>query len=213
MNRVVASTAAIALALAVSGTANAQHHGHFHGHGHGHGHFFGGHHHFYPHLSVGWGWCYPSYGHVGFDPYYYYHPRYVYAAPRDSSSTYYYDDRFVPAEPRSGSAVPPPPRVAPAVKSARIEVRLPDSDAEVLFDGQKTSAVGRVRLLETGDLDQGESYSARVIARWKQDGREMTDARKVDLTAGSSVVVDFTQSAPAERVATPARNGSHSLQR
>jgi uncharacterized protein (TIGR03000 family) len=197
MNRVV--IAAIFSAIAVSGTARAHHHGHFHGH------LFGCHHHFHPHVSIGWGWCYPRYRYVAYDPYYYYHPSYVYGAPRDYSATPYYEGRATPAEPRSGSAVPPPPRAASTGTSARIEVRVPDADAEVTFDGRKTSAVGHTRLLETPDLEPGESYSARVVARWQQDGRPIIDERKIDLTAGGSVVVDFTRPAPAERVAIPAR--------
>jgi uncharacterized protein (TIGR03000 family) len=86
-------------------------------------------------------------------------------------------------------------------------VRVPDADAEVVFEGQRTSTLGRIRRLETPDLQPGESYSARVAARWKQDGREMTDERRVDLTAGASVVVDFTRPPVAERVGIPPRIG------
>jgi uncharacterized protein (TIGR03000 family) len=199
MNRVLASAVVIVLGLAASGTAKAHDHGCYH-------HCHGG---FHPYISFGW---YPAYPYVGYDPYYYYPPRYVYTVPQESSSRYYYDNRSVPAQPRS-EPVPPPPAGAVLGRSARIEVRVPAPDAEVVFDGQRTTSVGRTRVLETPELEPGQSYSARVAIRWNEDGRQRTDERNVDLTAGGSVLVDFTRPTPAERVAIPAGRSTDSLRR
>ena len=70
---------------------------------------------------------------------------------------------------------------------------LPNPDAEVTFDGAKTSSVGRVRLYHTPTLDPGRANTYRIGAVWMQDGRPVTDARLVTVTPGRMTVVDFTQ--------------------
>ncbi len=201
MNRLLASVVMMVLGLAAPDTANAHHHGCYH-------HCHRG---FHPYISFGWNW-HPSYRYVGYDPYYYYSPQYIYTVPPEPSPRNYYDHRSVPAQPRPES-LPPPPPGATLGRSARIEVRVPREDAEVVFDGRRTTSVGRTRVLETPDLEPGESYSARVAVRWNESGRERADERKIELTAGGSVLVDFTRPAPAERVASPARNSPDSLRR
>jgi uncharacterized protein (TIGR03000 family) len=84
-------------------------------------------------------------------------------------------------------------------------VLLADSDAVVLFDGHKTSSLGRERTFFPPSLEAGYTYSYHVSASWLKDGRTVTETRTVSVVPGQPSVVDFTRAAPAERVAPPAK--------
>jgi uncharacterized protein (TIGR03000 family) len=129
---------------------------------------------------------YPSYYNGGYysSPYYSYASPSYYAYP---DTTYRYS--YSPAAPLVNDA----PRVDPA--AATIQVILPNPDAEVTFDGSRTSSVGRVRLYHTPALDASRTNSYRIGAAWTQDGRPISDARVVSVTPGQTTVVDFTQPA------------------
>ena len=192
----LASALAGALIFAQPAAAQHGHGGPGHGHGGhgghygGHGGHYGGHFGHYGHGLVDHflghhqhGYYYPSYGYGS----YYASPNYSYSSPGyyNYPSTNY---QYYP--PTSGA-----PIVQPQVSSdqAQIQVVLPNPDAEVTFDGAKTTSVGRVRLFHTSSLDPNGSYSYRIGASWMQDGRPITDARVVSVAPGRTVVVDFTQ--------------------
>jgi uncharacterized protein (TIGR03000 family) len=86
-----------------------------------------------------------------------------------------------------------------------IRVMVPNPDAVVLFDGAKTSSLGRERTFLPPQLQPGYSYSYQVTASWTQDGRTVKESRTVQVVPGQPSVVDFTRAAPAELVAPPAK--------
>jgi uncharacterized protein (TIGR03000 family) len=91
---------------------------------------------------------------------------------------------------------------APAVSTARIEVRLPVADAQVWVAGRATSSRGLVRIFESPALAPGNTYRYTLRATWLQNGQPVTEERQVNVTAGEVSVADFT-SAPVETIAPP----------
>jgi uncharacterized protein (TIGR03000 family) len=83
-------------------------------------------------------------------------------------------------------------KVAPA-NAAVIRVEVPDRLATVLFDGQKVSSVGTTRYYVTPTLQGGKGQQYTVSTVINQDGRQTTVERKVDVTAGQIVGVNFTR--------------------
>jgi uncharacterized protein (TIGR03000 family) len=74
--------------------------------------------------------------------------------------------------------------------SARIIVKVPP-DAEVRFDGYKTTTTGPVRRFETPLLAPGKPFTYTVEARWKEDGREVTQKQDIPVAAGANIRLDF----------------------
>jgi uncharacterized protein (TIGR03000 family) len=74
-----------------------------------------------------------------------------------------------------------------------VEVLLPDPNAEVLFDGQKTTLKGSRRVYPTPNLAPGRTYWYRVRASWMQDGQPVHQERTVFVKAGGTTVVNFGQ--------------------
>jgi uncharacterized protein (TIGR03000 family) len=83
-----------------------------------------------------------------------------------------------------------PPLAAVTDKTAKVEVRVPD-DAEIWFEGQKTSQTGTDRTYSSPSLDAGQDYLYEVRARWSADGKPIDQTRKVTVHAGDHVLVDF----------------------
>jgi uncharacterized protein (TIGR03000 family) len=77
---------------------------------------------------------------------------------------------------------------------ARIRLHLP-ADAEVWFEGHKTSQKGAVRDFYSPPLEPGKRFSYQVRARWTEDGRPVERERTVRVHADSRAEVDLT--APA----------------
>ncbi|MCI0378044.1 MAG: TIGR03000 domain-containing protein [Gemmataceae bacterium] len=178
-----------------------------HGHGHGYGHGHGGHGSFGIYFGLG----YPAFGYSSYySPYWY--SRYF--SPFGYSS---YFNWLEPAYIVEDSAIAPPGYVvgngvvAPAQPNVfagnycRVLVRLPDPDAEVWLEGNKTNSRGMTRVYETPELEPGSSYSYTIRASWVQNGRPVTEERRVSLTAGRTVVADFNQPPPAEKIPAPSK--------
>lgn len=83
-----------------------------------------------------------------------------------------------------------PPLAAVTDNTAKVEVRVP-ADAEIWFEGQKTSQTGSDRIYSSPSLDAGQDYSYEVRARWSADGKPVDQTRKVAVHAGDHVLVDF----------------------
>jgi len=77
---------------------------------------------------------------------------------------------------------------------AAVEVMVP-ADAELWFDGQKTNKTGRSRTFYTPPLERGKSYHYDVEARWTEDDKPVERMRRVHVTAGERVPVDFLREA------------------
>jgi uncharacterized protein (TIGR03000 family) len=102
----------------------------------------------------------------------------VYYPTPDASGKYYY------LTPKAGVPV--------QETTVLIEVKLPASDADVWFDGNRTSRTGVVRQFQTPPLVIGRAYKYEVRALWNVGGKEIKETRKVTVKAGDRVSVDFT---------------------
>jgi len=76
---------------------------------------------------------------------------------------------------------------------ARIRLIVPDG-AKVWFDNQLTKQNGTMRHFESPALTPGRTYHYDVKVKWLDDnGKEMTQTRRVDVNANGNVTVDFTR--------------------
>jgi uncharacterized protein (TIGR03000 family) len=87
-------------------------------------------------------------------------------------------------------------------KAAGFVLRLPDANAEVWFENQKTKQQGRLREYVSGSLDPNSVYTFHIRARWTENGRPVEQARNIDARAGQQVVVDFNAPDQAKSPAT-----------
>jgi uncharacterized protein (TIGR03000 family) len=104
-----------------------------------------------------------------------------------------------------------PAPVAPAEESGQVErakaeiTVLVPADAEVFFDGDPTIQKGTERRFVTPPLEVGKKYHYDVLARWKKDGKAVEQTRKVEVSGGGSVRVDFFAPAPTATTAPEKR--------
>ncbi len=77
-------------------------------------------------------------------------------------------------------------------QSRHIRIALP-ADAEVRFDGDKTTQTGAHRAYVSPPLQPGHEYSYEVKAQWKENGREVTRDRRITVHAGDVVNVSFME--------------------
>jgi uncharacterized protein (TIGR03000 family) len=94
--------------------------------------------------------------------------------------------------------IPEPPA------AARFTLRVP-AEAEVWFDGQRTSETGSERRYSSPPLDPQRRYAYDIRVRWQEDGVTVERTRRVHFHGGERVSVDFTVPAGA---ATARRNGA-----
>jgi len=91
----------------------------------------------------------------------------------------------------------------PTMQRATVRVILPAANAQVSFDGANMGAAGRDRTFNTPALETGRLYSYSVTVVWSQNGQSLTETRKVNVQAGQTSVVDFTQPATIPVPPTP----------
>jgi uncharacterized protein (TIGR03000 family) len=107
------------------------------------------------------------------------------------------------APPKDGDAAPAAPAApdsgaTPAREATALLTVLVPADAEVFLDGDPTTETGTERRYITPPLTVGEHYNYTVRARWQQDGATVERSRKVPITGGANVRVDFTQPAQGD---------------
>ena len=92
-----------------------------------------------------------------------------------------------------GQAQPPLTYAADASSNnaANIRVLLPDPQAIVLFDGNRTSQTGTERSFHTPPLASSATYRFRAV--WGPTGQEIVQDRVVPVSPGQNYVVDFTR--------------------
>ena len=74
---------------------------------------------------------------------------------------------------------------------------------QLWFNGTLTAATGTVREFNSPPLSAGK-HIYDVQARWIENGQDMTEAQKVEVTPGSHVEVDFpAQPKTAEKKREP----------
>jgi uncharacterized protein (TIGR03000 family) len=120
----------------------------------------------------------------------------------DSNTTIVHNYYQLPGTPDAPGAKLPSTAVLPKPKGnqAIVCVKLPDENAEVWFDGQKTESTGATRVFETPDLTPGKGYHFMVKAVWLENAQFVPHERTVAVSAGEVTKVDFTQ--------PPVKNGA-----
>jgi uncharacterized protein (TIGR03000 family) len=124
----------------------------------------------------------------GYDPYYYDTDPYSSSSPTDDPG---YDGPYTALMPNE------------ADNMAHLTVNAP-ADAQILVDGTPTVSTGPVRRFHSPPLAPGRHYSYNVEARWNDNGHEVTQTQKVDVTAGAHPNVKF----PVTRENAPQMSGA-----
>ncbi len=79
---------------------------------------------------------------------------------------------------------------APADTTAHIHLNVP-ANAQVWFAGEKMKSTGTLREFQSPALQPGAKYSYDVMAKWMQDGKEVTQKQTVRVWAGANLNVRF----------------------
>ncbi len=87
-----------------------------------------------------------------------------------------------------------------------IRVLLPSENAKLWFEDTPTEQQGVERVFMTPGLERGTTYTAKLTAVWKENGKEVKREKKVDIRVGREATVDFTEPEPAEAQAKPAKD-------
>jgi uncharacterized protein (TIGR03000 family) len=64
------------------------------------------------------------------------------------------------------------------------------ANAEVWFEGAKTTSTGSVREYQSPPLSPGR-YTYHIRARWTENGRDITQTKNVTVSSGAHVTVEF----------------------
>jgi uncharacterized protein (TIGR03000 family) len=78
----------------------------------------------------------------------------------------------------------------PVATTAHVTTSVP-AGAEIWIDGTKTTSTGTVRQFQSPPLTPGQPYNYEIRARWSENGHEVTQTQKVEVTAGGHVNVTF----------------------
>lgn len=84
-----------------------------------------------------------------------------------------------------------------------INLRVPDANAEVLIDGVKTTRQGTSRQFVSPPLPPGKKFNYTIEAKWTEDGKPVSQTRRIVIQAGETIGVDFTQSPRADETVIP----------
>jgi len=79
-----------------------------------------------------------------------------------------------------------------AQDTAQVNVSVP-ANAEIWFDGQKTTQTGALRQFSTPQLTSGKELTYEIKASWKENGRTISRTRTVAVKGNQIVEVDFTK--------------------
>jgi uncharacterized protein (TIGR03000 family) len=150
----------------------------------------------------GYGYGDYGYGDYGYGGYGSYAPdyssygySYPYTSPTDGVSPAGY---AAPADLSAG--VPQQPPVDNAI---HLKLIVP-ADAEVFFDGAKTSQTGTVREYVSPAMPPGQTYTYHITVRYRgANGKLVEDPRDIRVRANDWFTVDFTRPAPSAPPAMP----------
>jgi uncharacterized protein (TIGR03000 family) len=141
---------------------------------------------------------YPYYGLYGYYPYY---DAYGYTGSGLGYNSSYYssgggeepplvDDYPSVTTPAASYPSYYPAATAESDEKAHITANVP-ADARLWFDGTLTKSTGPVREFSSPLLTPGRQYTYEVRATWNEDGHEVTQAKKLAVTAGANITLDF----------------------
>lgn len=74
---------------------------------------------------------------------------------------------------------------------ALIHVVVPSPSAKLWFDAALTHSNGTQRTFVTPPLSPNWTFHYAIKASWVENGREVTEQRRVDFRSGQEIVVDF----------------------
>lgn len=152
----------------------------------------------------GWGWGWPWLGWNCWWPSWYYPVYNYFYDPFCYDSGYYFDTAPLldnpdpnapdqiqrrpvkPNDPKNPEKLPPP-NPGPA----KLEFKLPDSDAMVWLDDYLTETTGKDRTYQTPELQPGKVYTYRMTVVWEKNGQAYRDDRKVEVSANGTTTVDY----------------------
>ena len=130
---------------------------------------------------------YGSYGYDTYDPYYYNAYPYTSLSPTYDSGYNGPYTASMPIDANSNAATAP---ASSPDNTAHVTVSVP-ADAHIFFDGTQMTSTGPVRRFHSPPLTPGQHYTYNVEARWNDNGHEITQSQKVDVTAGTHSNVAF----------------------
>jgi uncharacterized protein (TIGR03000 family) len=93
----------------------------------------------------------------------------------------------------------PSPRKGNGV--VRIKIKVP-RDAEIWFDGVKTTQTGSAREFVTPSLSRGKVFTYRLRVRWLENGRAVIKTRKITVRSGGLKKLTFSKPAPRKHLVT-----------
>jgi uncharacterized protein (TIGR03000 family) len=90
----------------------------------------------------------------------------------------------------------PQPAGGPGGKPITFRVLVPTPDARLWVEGALTQRKGPERLLASPPLDPAIRWNYVLKAQWSEEGRVVTDTRRVAAYGGDRITVDFTRPDP-----------------
>jgi uncharacterized protein (TIGR03000 family) len=138
-----------------------------------------------------------AYGYGGYGSYAPYYGNYPYSGNND----YGYDYPSVPSVINPSSyAVPDVPDAGaqqPVDNAIHLQLLVP-ANAEVIFNGSKTSQTGTVREYVSPAMTPGKTYTYHITVRYMgANGKVVNDTRDVQVRANDWYSIDFTRPAPS----------------
>lgn len=160
----------------------------------------------------GWGWPWGlGLGLYGY-PYWYGGSPYGYGGYPSWYGPGYYDYydagsypiyQSMPLATDQGNQTNYPPPTLVSDNTAQIDVRMP-ADAQLWFDGNKTSQTGAMREFTSPPLTPGQTFTYELRATWTgEGGTPITQTRTVNVQAGKRSLVDFTTPLPVPKQTNP----------
>jgi uncharacterized protein (TIGR03000 family) len=94
----------------------------------------------------------------------------------------------------------------PVAQQAKAEITiLVPGGAEIFFDGSPTIQRGAERMYVTPPLVVGKQYHYDVLARWQEGGKAVEQTRRVEVSGGARVRLDFLTPLPGGKETISAR--------
>ena len=84
---------------------------------------------------------------------------------------------------------------SPRKRPVHVNLRVP-SDAKIWFDGSQTNQTGTIRSFKSPSVAVGPEYAYQIRIQWKQDGKDVTQTRQINVHAGDAI--NLTPGSPAE---------------
>jgi len=144
--------------------------------------------------SYGYGYG-NGYGYGGYRSPYYYGSGWS-GGYYDAAPSYYYESAPQPSysysEPSYSYQSGYPQENQQNLGTFAADVVAPADDAEVWFNGVKSTQRGQIRHFETSNLLMGRPYDFEVFVRWMENGQPREETRRIQGQAGQQRRVDVT---------------------